>query len=256
MLLAIDAGNTNVVFAVYHHADQVGSWRCATHPQRTSDEYGVWLIQLMSFKGLRPQDIDAAIIASVVPLVTFPLRSLCHDYFDCCPLIIGESAIDLSDLVRSDRLAEVGADRLINAVAASENYTLPLIIIDFGTATTFDVVDEHGHYIGGVIAPGIHLSLMALEHAAARLPLVDIAKPDQIIGKDTISCMQSGIYWGFVSMIEGVIMRIKTEYDHPMKVIGTGGLAPLFAESLPVIDHLEADLTLKGLRLVYERTLS
>ena len=255
MLLAIDAGNTNVVFAVYDQADQVGSWRCATHPKRTADEYGIWLIQLMSFKGLHTQDIDAAIIASVVPSVTVPLRYLCHDYFECRPLIIGESEIDLSDVVRIDRLSEVGADRLVNTVAASANYTLPLIVIDFGTATTFDVVDEQGHYIGGVIAPGIHLSLVALEHAAARLPLVDIAKPDQIIGKDTISCMQSGIYWGFVSMIEGVIMRINAEYGRPMEVIGTGGLASLFAESLPIIDHLEADLTLNGLRLIYERTL-
>jgi len=254
MLLAIDSGNTNTVFAVFDDGGQVrGEWRASTNSERTADEYGVWLGQLMQQEDIDRADIDAAIIATVVPATLFSLKTLCRKYFDCDPLEIGDDGVDLGIQVLTDRPEEVGADRLVNTVAAFESYGGPLIVVDFGTATTFDVIDDDGNYSGGIIAPGINLSLEALHMGAAKLPRVAIGRPDKVIGKDTVSAMQSGIYWGYVSMIEGLVERIQDEHGGPMTVIATGGLAPLFAESTECISGADPDLTLRGLLAVHRR---
>lgn len=253
MLLAIDVGNTNVVFAIYDGEVQKGAWRCATDPKRTGDEYAVWLTHLMALKHIADTDITTAIIGSVVPAATFNLRRLCKDHFGCEPMLVGGEGVDLGLEARVDRPEEVGADRLVNAVAAAATYPLPLIVIDFGTATTFDVVDSQGNYAGGVIAPGINLSLEALHMAAAKLPRVDIMQPSQVIGKSTVACIQSGIFWGYIGLIEGLVSRISAEYGTPMTVVGTGGLAVLFAKATTAIRHIDGELTLRGLRLIHYR---
>ncbi|MFQ5533326.1 MAG: type III pantothenate kinase [Sphingomonadales bacterium] len=253
MLLAIDAGNTNIVFAVHDGRNLRGQWRAATDDTRTADEYFVWLNQLFTLEGLSPSDIDGAIIASVAPQALFNLRSLCRRYFNCPPIVVGDNGADLGIKVRVDQPGDVGADRLVNAVAAHECYDGPLILIDFGTATTFDVVDADGSYLGGIIAPGINLSLEALNRAAAKLPLVAIQRPKQVIGKATISAMQSGAYWGYVSLIEGLVGRIKDEYGADMTVIATGGLASLFGREMDLIEHIDKDLTIRGLVAIHRR---
>lgn len=253
MLLAIDCGNTNVVFALYDGDRQRAIWRTATDKKRTADEYAVWLTHLMKLKGLRPVDVHAAIIASVVPGATFNLKRLCKDHFGCEPMIVGHPDIDLGVKALVDRPEEVGADRLVNTVAAAAAHQTPLIVIDFGTATTFDVVDKEGNYRGGVIAPGLNLSLEALQMAASKLPRVEIVQPGQVIGRNTIDCMQSGIFWGYIGLIEGLIARIKSEWGDSMKVIATGGLAVLLAKATTAIDAVDKDLTLRGLVLIYQR---
>lgn len=253
MLLAVDAGNTNVVFAVFDGDRKMGAWRISTDHNRTSDEYAVWLTHLMALAKLRPLDVTSAILASVVPAATFNLLRLVRDHFRCEPQVIGDPKVDLGIEVRIDHPEEAGADRLVNAVAARDAYPVPLIVIDFGTATTFDVVDGDGHYCGGIIAPGINLSLEALFMAAAKLPKVDIARPDRVIGKGTVGAMKSGIFYGYVGLIEGLLTRIKAEYGGDMTVIATGGLAVLFSEATNMIDHTDGELTLRGLRLIHER---
>jgi len=258
MLLTIDAGNTNVVFAVYDGGRQRGLWRCATDAKRTADEYAVWLTQLLSLRGLYPRQISDAIIASVVPGATFNLKRLCKDHFGTEPLIIGDPRIDLGVKAVVPRPEEVGADRLVNAFAAAETYQPPLIVVDFGTATTFDVVNGDGNYCGGVIAPGINLSLDALDRAAAKLPRVEIVQPQQVIGTSTIACMQSGIFWGYIGLIEGLVSRIRAEYQVSvpgavMPVIATGGLSVLFARATSLIDHVDTELTLRGLVHIHQR---
>jgi type III pantothenate kinase len=253
MLLAINANNTNTVFAIYDGPTLRGSWRCATDPKRTADEYVVWLTQLMSFESLHREDIDAAILSSVVPATIFNLKTLCRRYFNCDPLVVGEKGCQLGIKVLLDRPEEVGADRVVNAVAGKDRYTAPLIIVDLGTATTFDVVDKDGNYVGGVIAPGINLSLRALEMAAAKLPHVAIERTERIIGKSTVPAMQSGLFWGYVGLIEGLVARIRTEFGHPMSVVATGGLVPLFAGATPAIESIDQDLTLWGLYLIHKR---
>lgn len=253
MLLAIDAGNTNTVFAVYDGDKRRGEWRASTNQNRTADEMGVWLLQLMALAGIDPKAIDACIIASVVPAAVFNLRLLCHNYFHCPPMVVGETDVKLGIGVLLDHPEEVGADRLVNAVAAHETYGGPLIVIDFGTATTFDVVDAEGNYCGGAIAPGVNLSLEALHMASAKLPRVAIGRPRTVIGKSTIPAMRSGIYLGYVGLIEGLTRRISEEFGAPMRVVATGGLAPLFAEATDVIEHIDPDLTLRGLLIIYRR---
>lgn len=253
MLLAIDSGNTNIVFAIYDGESVRGEWRSSTRADRTADEYGVWLSQLMALEGLQRQDVDAAILASVVPANVFTLKTLCRRYFGTEPLVVGEPTVDLGLEVRMDRPEEVGADRLVNAVAAHAKYKGPLIVIDFGTATTFDVVDDNGNYLGGCICPGINLSLEALHMAAAQLPRVAVGRPTRVIGKATVPAMKSGIYWGYVGLIEGLVRRISDEYGGPMTVVATGGLAPLFVEATEAIHHLDQDLTLRGLLEIYRR---
>ena len=254
MLLAVDYGNTNTVFAVYEGDDCRGVWRCGSNPRRTADEYAVWLIDLMALEGLRRDDITGAIVSSVVPEGNFNLTALCQRYFDCDPMFIGEEDCELGIQALVDRPEQVGADRLVNTVAAHGKYEGDLIVIDFGTATTFDVVDQNGNYRGGVICPGINLSLDALYMAAAQLPRVDIKETTSIIGKATVPAMQSGIFWGYIGMIEGLVMRIREEYaGAPMSVVATGGLAPLFSEATDVIDHVYPDMTLRGLVEVHKR---
>jgi len=253
MLLAIDSGNTNTVFAIFDEQGAViGQWRSTSAPERTADDHGVWLMQLLTLNGIERTAIDCAIIATVVPTSLFALKTLCRTYFNADPMVIGEEGVELGIEILLDQPREVGADRLVNAISAHQRYGGPLIIVDFGTATTFDVVDGDGNYAGGVIAPGINLSQEALHLAAAKLPRVAIRKPDRVIGKGTVEAMQSGIYWGYLSMIEGVVQRITAEFGADMKVIATGGLAPLFADSTDLIICADGELTLRGLFLIYE----
>jgi len=254
MLLAIDVGNTNTVFAVFAEDGSIkGEWRSTSDSNKTADEFSVWLTCLMEMKGMSPKDISGAIIASVVPAMVFNLKSLCRTYFDCEPMVVGEGGLDLGIEALLPRPEEVGADRLVNGYAAAQKYGGPIIIIDFGTATTFDVVDGEGRYIGGAISPGINLSIEALHMAAAKLPRVAISKPQNAIGTSTIEAMQSGIFWGYVGLIEGMVARIMKEHGERMKVIGTGGLASLFAEATDKIEITDADLTMNGLLAIYRR---
>ncbi|GAA0568373.1 type III pantothenate kinase [Caenispirillum bisanense] len=255
MLLAIDSGNTNTVFSVFDGDEVKGEWRASTATDRTADEYGVWLTLLLGTAGITPADIKAAIIATVVPANVFTLKSVCRRYFDCEPLVIGEPGVDLGLTIRLDRPEEVGADRLVNAVAAHARYPGPLIVIDFGTATTFDVVAANGDYLGGAIAPGINLSLEALHMAAAKLPRIAVGRPKSVIGKSTVPAMKSGVYWGYVGLIEGLVRRICDEMGAAMTVVATGGLAPLFMEATDAIHHLDQDLTLRGLLEIHRRNV-
>ena len=254
MLLAIDSGNTNIVFALYDGLEQRGEWRSSNDAHRTADEYGVWLHQLMLLSSFGPTDVTEAIVANVVPETLFSLKTLCRRYFDCEPLVIGETGVKLGIEALVDSPHDVGADRLVNTVAAHSRYGGPLIIVDFGTATTFDVVDGDGNYFGGIIAPGINLSLEALHKAAAQLPRVAVRRPETVIGKHTVPAMMSGVYWGYIGLIEGLIERIENEFGASMTVVATGGLAPLFADGTNVIEHLDQELTLRGLAEVYRRS--
>jgi type III pantothenate kinase len=253
MLLAIDSGNTNTVFAVFDDDGSVlGEWRATSTTEHTADEHGVWLMQLLDLNGIDRSAIDSAIIATVVPTTLFDLKTLCRTYFNAEPLVVGEADVKLGIQVLLDQPKEVGADRLVNAISAHQRYGGPLIIVDFGTATTFDVVDADGNYSGGIITPGVNLSQEALHMAAAKLPRVAIVRPERVIGKGTVDAMQSGIYWGYLSMIEGVVERIATEFGAPMKVIATGGLATLFADATDDIDCADGELTLRGLYAIYQ----
>ncbi len=253
MLLAINANNTNTVFAIWDGDRLKGSWRAATDPRRTADEYVVWLDHLLGLNGLARGGIHGTIIASVVAEANFNLLRLCSEYFGHDPVVVGEPNVATGVEALVDRPEEVGADRLVNTVAAHDRYKGPLIIVDFGTATTFDVVDGAGNYRGGVIAPGINLSLQALALAAAKLPSVPIGRTTTVIGTSTVACMQSGIYWGYVGLVEGLVARIKAEFGEPMSVVSTGGLAPLFDGATSAIERTDPTLTLWGLKLVYDR---
>jgi type III pantothenate kinase len=253
MLLAIDAGNTNIVFAVHDGREIRAEWRAVTETTRTADEWAVMLGPLLQLNGLGFGDIDSAIIATVVPAALFDLRLLCRRYVKCEPLVIGDPDVDLGIKIHTDRPEAVGADRLVNTVSAHASYKGALIVVDFGTATTFDIVAENGDYEGGVIAPGVNLSAQALHQAAAMLPRVAVTRTQSVIGKDTVPAMQSGLYWGYISLVEGIVARIKEEYGKPMTVIGTGGLANLFFKQTPVIEHLDPDLTIRGLIMIHAR---
>jgi type III pantothenate kinase len=252
MLLAIEQGNTNTLFAVHDGQTWTAQWRAATDPQRTADEYAVWLHQLLSMQALTMADIDDCIISSVVPQSLFNLRNLSRRYLKVEPLVVGENA-ELGIPIRIQKPSEAGADRLVNAIGGYLKYGGPLILIDSGTATTFDVVGADGAFEGGVISPGINLSMQALHSAAARLPRVAIAKPAHVIGKGTVEAMQSGVFWGYVALIEGLIERIKREYRAPLQVIATGGVASLFEGATDRIDAFDPDLTLRGLLEIVRR---
>jgi type III pantothenate kinase len=249
MLLAIDCGNTNTVFSIWDGTGFLATWRLGTDHRRTADEYFVWLSSLMLLTKTDAK-VTGAIISSTVPRVVFNLRVLCNRYFDCRPLVVGRADCRLPVAPRVDPGTTVGPDRLVNTVAGFDRHGGDLIIVDFGTATTLDVVDTDGAYIGGVIAPGVNLSLEALHMAAAALPHVDITKPAKTIGTNTVACMQSGVYWGYIGLVEGIVARIRAERDRPMKVIATGGLAPLFQQDTAVFDRVEDDLTMHGLVLI------
>ncbi|GBQ90635.1 pantothenate kinase [Acetobacter nitrogenifigens DSM 23921 = NBRC 105050] len=254
MLLVVDAGNTNVVFAVHDSATWRGSWRISMQPQRTSDEYAVWLMTLLQAAGLSVHDVSQAVIGTVVPAALYHLRLLCRQYFQTEPLI-ASSRLDWGFRIALDNPGEVGVDRLLNGLAAHRIYGGPLIVIDFGTATTFDVVDVDGAYCGGVIAPGINLSVEALHKAAARLPRIGVGRPagGLVIGRDTNSAMRSGVFWGYIGLVEGIVERIRQEFGAPMKVLATGGLAPLFSEGTSVFEHIDPELTINGLRFLAGR---
>jgi type III pantothenate kinase len=252
MLVAIDAGNTNVVFAVFDGETLRAKWRASSDAKRTADEYAVWLTQLMALQNMKPADLTGAIIANVVPASAYNLNTLCNDFFKVRPLIIGDPEVNLGIEVHMDHRENVGADSLVNALAAHRAYGGPLIVIDFCTATTFDIVGPDGAYVGGVIAPSAQHTGEALYRASAQLPRVKIERPEKVIGKDTVPAMKSGMDWGYVGLIEGLTARIREEYGRDMKVIATGGLATIYAEAAPVIEVVDPDLTLRGLRLIYE----
>lgn len=255
MLLAIDAGNTNIVFALVAKGEIRARWRIATDPRRTADQYSVWLYQLLELEGLSKDDVDAVILGTVVPRATHNLEVLASKYFGVQAIIAGQGAAEWPIALDVDEPHNVGADRALNAIAAHARHKGDLIVIDFGTATTFDVVDASGAYKGGIIAPGINLSIDALVDAAAKLPRIAIEAPDDdsVIGRTTSSQMLIGIYWGYVAMMEGLVRRLKAEIRGPTIVIGTGGLASLFDERTALFDAVEPDLTIQGLSLLYER---
>ncbi|MBC6442046.1 MAG: type III pantothenate kinase [Rhodobacteraceae bacterium] len=252
MLLAIDVGNTNTVFSIHDGRSFVAEWRCATEHARTADEYYGWLRNLMHYQGVEVK-VDRVIVSSVVPQAGLNMRILSDKYFNTRPVVVGGPDCDPGVEVRVDEGTLVGADRLVNTVGAHDRYGGNLIVVDFGTATTFDCVDQDGAYIGGVIAPGVNLSVRALHEAAAALPHIDVARPPRVIGTNTLVCMQSGVFWGYIGMIEGVCRKIMEEHGRPMKVIGTGGLSGLFMRGTEVFDHLDGNLTMHGLWLISER---
>jgi type III pantothenate kinase len=254
MLLCIDCGNTNTVFSVWDGTSFLATFRTSTEWQRTADQYFVWLSSLMAHRKV-PLDIDAVIISSTVPRVVFNLRVLSDRYFNTRPLVVGKPDCRLPKAPRVDAGTQVGPDRLVNTAGAFDRHGGDLIVVDFGTATTFDVVAADGAYVGGVIAPGVNTSLEALHQAAAALPHVDVTKPQAVIGTNTVACMQSGIFWGYVGLVRGICDRIRGEYDRPMRIIGTGGLAPLFGTGDVLFDRIEDDLTMHGLTVIHRYNL-
>ncbi|RYE01318.1 MAG: type III pantothenate kinase [Sphingomonadales bacterium] len=257
MLLAIDAGNTNVVFALVDSGEIRARWRIATDPRRTADEYAVWLSQLLGLEGFQIGDVTGVIIGTVVPRALHNLQVLSSKYFKTEAVIAGQGKAEWGFKLDVEEPQNLGADRALNAIAAHANHAGDLIVIDFGTAATFDVVDYTGAYKGGIIAPGINLSLDALVTAAAKLPRIAIEAPSgnlSVIGRNTVDQMHIGIYWGYVAMIEGLVARMKAEVGRPLKVIATGGLAVLFEKHTDIFDVIEPDLTIQGLSMLWERS--
>lgn len=250
MLLAIDVGNTNTVFAVYKDTELVESWRCQTLATRCGDEYAAFLNELFTLADISWDDISDVIMSSVVPEANFHLQNFCKKYIQQAPVSVDADTAGINIVL--DQPGEAGADRLLNAAAVIANYQLPAVVIDFGTATTFDVIDEQGNYRGGAIAPGVNLSVSALHQAAAKLPIVSVQKPDQVIGTSTTGAMQSGLYWGYIGLIEGLLDKITEELGSKPFVIATGGLASLYSQSTPKIDQVDEALTLKGLLQIHQ----
>lgn len=255
MLLAVDVGNTNVVFALFEDRKIRGRWRIATDPRRTGDEYAVWLLQLLAIEGLGREAVTRMIVSTVVPRARHNFEVLGEKYFGLTPLFAGEGAAAWDFPIDVDEPRSLGADRAVNAIAAHERYPGDLIVIDFGTATTFDVIDFNGAYKGGVIAPGINLSLDALVNNTAKLPRIAIEAPRDaaVIGRNTEDQMLIGVFWGYVAMMEGLIGRLRAEIGRPAKVVATGGLALLFDEHTEIFDAVDTDLTLVGLAILSER---
>lgn len=251
MLLCIDTGNTNTIFSIWDGEGFLCHWRIATDHRRTADEYFVWLRSLMSLSKLEVE-VDGCIISSTVPRVVFNLRVLCNRYFDTRPLVVGRPDCLLPAAPRVDPGTVVGPDRIVNTWAAFDRYGPDLVVVDFGTATTFDVVDTDGAYAGGVISPGVNLSLEALHMGAASLPHVDITRPAHVIGTNTVACIQSGVFWGYAGLVREICSRIAAERGRPMKVIATGGLAALFDQIEDLFDRWDDDLTMHGLRLIHD----
>ncbi len=252
MLLALDVGNTNTVVGVFEDKRLRVHWRISTRRDGTGDEYGMLISNLLHLAGLEPGQISALIIASVVPPLQSSLEEMAHRYFRITPLVVGlGTKTGMSILYDSPR--EVGADRIVNAVAAFETYGGPAIVIDFGTATTFDAISAKGEYLGGVIAPGIGIAAEALFERTAKLPRIDIARPKSVVGKTTVTSMQSGLFFGYLGLVEGIVRRMREEMGGDPVVIGTGGLAHLILAESPDIKHVDPLLTLTGLRIIYER---
>ena len=251
MLLAIDIGNTNTVFAIVQKSEVKASWRWQTVQGRTSDEYAAFLGSMFALEGLQWGLVKDVIVSSVVPDSDFQLIKFCRQHLNKKPTFVSAKNVGIKVVI--DRPEDVGADRLVNAVAVKTYHKTPAIVIDFGTATTFDVINAKGHYAGGIIAPGINLSVEALHRAAAKLPKVSIKKTDKVIGTSTVTAIQSGIYWGYISLIEGLVTKIAKEMKAKPFVIATGGLAPLFADNTNVIHAVDDELTLKGLIEIYKK---
>ena len=250
MLLAIDCGNTNTVFSIWDGTEFMCTLRTSTHHARTADAYFTWYSTLVKHYGIDVEITDV-IISSTVPRVVFNLRVFADRFFGCRPLVVGKPDCALPTEARVDEGTIVGPDRLVNAAGAHDRHGGDLIVVDFGTATTFDVVAADGAYIGGIIAPGVNLSLEALHMSAAALPHIDISKPQKVVGTNTVECMQAGVFWGYVGLVRECCARIKAERDRSMTVIGTGGLAPLFNDTEPLFDVLEDDLTMHGLTVIH-----
>ena len=255
MLLAIDQGNTNTLFAVHDGDKWVAQWRTSTEASRTADEYAVWLSQLLSLAELSLKVLDGCVISSVVPQSLFNLRNLARRYLSVEPMVVGDN-VDLGMEVRITKPSEAGADRLVDAIGAHITYPGDLIVIDSGTATVFDIVAADGGLEGCAIAPGINLSMQALHEAAANLPRIAIQRPAHVIGRDTVESMQAGVFWGYVAMIEGLVRQIKAEWGKPMTVIGTGGVASLFEGATASIDKFDHDLTIRGLLEIHRRNIA
>jgi type III pantothenate kinase len=255
MLLAIDIGNTNVVFALFEGQKIKARWRIATDPRRTGDEYAVWLMQLLEIRGVKREQVKQIIVSTVVPRALHNIEILASNYFFVEPLIAGQGKADYAIDIDVDQPGSLGADRAINAIAAHAKYPGDLIVVDFGTATTLDAIDFNGAYKGGIIAPGINLSLDALVGNTAMLPRIAIRAPEtsSVIGRNTEDQMLIGVFWGYVAMMEGLISRMRAEIGRPAKVIATGGLAVLFDEATDIFDAVDADLTLDGLAILAER---
>ena len=255
MLLAADVGNTNVVFALFEGRTIKARWRIATDPRRTGDEYAVWLLQLIQIEGFKREDVTRIIVGSVVPRAIHNLTVLAQKYFGVEPLIAGQAAAEWGFAIDVDQPSTLGADRALNTIAAHAKYEGDLIVVDFGTATTFDAVDFTGAYKGGIITPGINLSLDALVGNTAKLPRIAIEKPrnGSVIGRNTEDQMLIGVFWGYVCMIEGLVERMRREIGRPAKVVATGGLAILFDEHTDLFDAVDNDLTLDGLAILAER---
>ncbi|TXC85025.1 type III pantothenate kinase [Metabacillus litoralis] len=252
MILVLDVGNTNTVLGVYENDDLKHHWRIETSRNKTEDEFGIIIKNLFEHVGLAFDQVDGIIISSVVPPIMFALERMCVKYFSIKPLVVGPG-IKTGLNIKYENPREVGADRIVNAVAGIQDYGSPLIIVDFGTATTYCYINEDKQYMGGAIAPGINISTEALYSRAAKLPRIEISRPDHIIGKNTVSAMQAGILYGYVGQVEGIVKRMKDHSNHAPKVIATGGLANLIAKESDSIDIVDPFLTLRGLQLIYER---
>jgi type III pantothenate kinase len=254
MLLVIDVGNSNTSLGVYRDAELVAHWRLTTRPTRTVDEYGVHARNLFELAHLDFKDIEAIAIASVVPPLNYTLKRMAEVYFHLSPVFI-DHALDTGLKILYNPPSDVGADRIVDAVAAIHSYGAPCIVVDFGTATTFNAINSKGEYLGGVITPGIMISTEALFARTAKLPRVDIKRPRQVIGSATVDAMQSGLYHGYVGLVDGVLEKMIAEMDARPRVIATGGLAPLIATGSKFIEKVDDTLTLTGMRLIYERVV-
>lgn len=252
MIYTLDIGNTNIKTALFDGEDLVKYWRVSTNKMYTSDEYGILLTNLFQHEGLSPQQVEGIVISSVVPTINFTIDHMCQNYFGRAPMFV-VPGVKTGINIRYDNPRELGSDRIANAVAAYENYGGPVIFIDFGTATTFGVVDEHGAFLGGAICPGVKLASEALVTGTAKLPRFELTRPDTVIGRNTLTNLQSGMYYGYVGLVRNIVHQIKQEIGKPCKVVATGGMAAMIAEESRVIDQLDGLLTLKGLRAIWER---